>query len=50
MIWAHILSSKMAALQPEPVKCLLAFLAIEHPTDNKMAQAGEFLVRLWGGL
>ena len=50
MIWAHILSSKIAALQPEPVKCLLAFLAIGHPTDNEIAQAEEFLVRLWDGL
>ena len=46
MIKAHILYSKIAALQPEPVKGLHAFGELEHPTDNEMAQAEEFLVRL----
>ena len=39
VIKAHILSSKIVALQPEPVKCLLDFVELEHPTDNEMAQA-----------
>ena len=51
VIRAHILYSKIAALQPEPVNCLLAFLELEHPTDNEMTQAEDFLVvRLRGGL
>ena len=37
VIKAHILYSKIGALQPEPVKGLYAFRELEHPTDNEMA-------------